>query len=234
MKLQDFIPNEKSLLCSYHFDEKCLRSSGRGLVLKANAVPTLFSSADSGGTSIAGEMQGNISNSCDVIVYDSNDNQSITRQQGTKRISSEFSTSPSKIQRSSSLFTSTSMHSEREAVMDCSSVEHCEENVALSTSLAVEEVNSPVRSRTPQTPRSIRKRILHTKHDHQYEASPKTMRKKYIQQKKKTQDLMKQAHVLRQHKSRLKKKITSLKGIILQNKICTEILMENEDSLIHQ
>ncbi|XP_024893111.1 uncharacterized protein LOC112468235 [Temnothorax curvispinosus] len=105
MELQDFIPNEKSLLCSYHFDEKCLRSSGRGLVLKANAVPTLFSSADSGGTSIAGELQENISNSSDVVVYNINDNQSITRQQGTKRISSEISTFPSKIQRSSSPFT---------------------------------------------------------------------------------------------------------------------------------
>lgn len=49
MKLKDFIPSEKSLLCNYHFDEKCLRSSGRGLALKANAVPTLFSSADSKG-----------------------------------------------------------------------------------------------------------------------------------------------------------------------------------------
>nr|XP_012225713.1 PREDICTED: THAP domain-containing protein 5-like [Linepithema humile] len=46
MKLKDFIPNEKSLLCSDHFDEKCLRSSGRGLILKANAVPNLFSSLD--------------------------------------------------------------------------------------------------------------------------------------------------------------------------------------------
>ncbi|XP_050463437.1 THAP domain-containing protein 1-like [Cataglyphis hispanica] len=48
-ELKDFIPNDRSLLCSYHFDKKCLRSSNRGLVLKSNAVPTLFSSVDSEG-----------------------------------------------------------------------------------------------------------------------------------------------------------------------------------------
>jgi len=148
-------------------------------------------------------------------------NESITWQQGTKRrISSEI-TSP-KIQKSGKPFTNTSMHSEREAVMDCFSgineltvlyirkckksnfyitnniilkctVEHCDENTGSSMSLfAKRKENSPLYS---SSPRSIKKRILNTKHDHQYETSPTTTKKKCIQQQKRIQFLMKKTHI---------------------------------------
>ncbi|XP_032685060.1 uncharacterized protein LOC116850649 isoform X2 [Odontomachus brunneus] len=198
--LKHFIPNETSLLCNDHFDEKCFQSSGFGLVLKANAVPTLFSS-DSKGTPI--KMQKNINNLSNKV-YDIKGNQLITQQPNTKYISSTYSTS-SKIQRNDGPSISIPIHSMRETVMDYSSVEHCDENVTPSTSLAAEKGNNPVRNKIPETCRGIKSRILHMKHDHQYATSPQMM---------KMQFLMQQRHILKRHVLRLRKKIISLKDNI--------------------
>ncbi|XP_076671259.1 uncharacterized protein LOC143370260 isoform X3 [Andrena cerasifolii] len=88
----------------------------------------------------------------------------------------------------------------------------CQVDEVPSTSSASELANT-LMQRNGQTPTTSR-RIRHIVHDHQYETTPRSMRKKILLQKKRIQALMLEKHADKQHISRLKQQVTSLKQIV--------------------
>ena len=86
----------------------------------------------------------------------------------------------------------------------------CNVNEVPSAKSSNEAANTLTRSETMQTP-SIRYYITH---DHQYESTPRSLKRKVILQKKKIQALVQERRANKQKILRLKKQVTSLKETV--------------------
>ncbi|XP_076671258.1 uncharacterized protein LOC143370260 isoform X2 [Andrena cerasifolii] len=212
MDVKDFVPNKRSVLCSEHFEKDCFRKTGRNactLTLKNNAIPTIFKLPLIDKTP-AGEHNRNSQLPASQMETDpSLSPEEISASEGREKRRLSVDLPPPKISKTDTKY---SMVNPMRASTSDSDKKQCQVDEVPSTSSASELANT-LMQRNGQTPTTSR-RIRHIVHDHQYETTPRSMRKKILLQKKRIQALMLEKHADKQHISRLKQQVTSLKQIV--------------------
>ncbi|XP_051170423.1 uncharacterized protein LOC127287494 [Leptopilina boulardi] len=223
--LENFYPNDRSLICDEHFEDHCFykRKTG-GQILKQNAIPTLFFPYILKGSVRSYKIVQPNAESTSLKINSVNQNE--IRVSADKHSCLLENIQNDKRFKSSKNAESNSIEAYSNRQDEIAGILTNKRSYSLENMQNAESFNSDLESfvASPSTPNNQRthdrettpQQIASLNHDHQYNSSSKSLVKQYNEMRQKLQRSMTTSKMQKQVIKRLRKKVSNLREIIFQ------------------